>query len=237
MIHIAAGLTGNAKTLIHDNIEATKKLIRYAEKAKIKRMIYLSTVAVYGYTGKELSEDSNPINPSVYGMTKHICESLVKESEIPEKLIIQLPKMIGPFVHMEDTSGSGFLTMTKKILQGETVVCYIPELQYNNYLHVSELEKFLEHMLLCEEWKRNEKILVGARERLTMMEILGIMRDESGSKSEIIPRCNGILPECFLINISKAETLGFTPCSAEDMLRRFIQEVRIERGHYGYKAE
>lgn len=211
--------------MIHDNIEATKRLIRYTEQAKIKRIVYMSTVAVYGYTKEELTENSNIVNPSVYGVTKHLCESLINESEIPEKLIIQLPKMIGPYVHMDNTKGSGFLTMTKKILEGEDVVCYIPKLQYNNYLHVSELEKFLEHMLLSEKWEKNEKILVGARERLTMLEILHIMRDEIGSKSEIIPECNGILPECFLIDISRAEALGFAPCSAEDMLKRFIREI------------
>lgn len=113
MIHIAASLTGTARALIHDNIEATKELIRFAEQEEVKRFVYMSTVAVYGYTGGELSEGSTSVNSSVYGMTKHIGESLVKESKIPEKMIIQLPKMLGPFVHMEDTSGSGFLTMTK----------------------------------------------------------------------------------------------------------------------------
>lgn len=115
VIHIAAGLTGTARALIHDNIEATKELIRFAEQEEVKRFVYMSTVAVYGYTGGELSEGSTSVNSSVYGMTKHIGESLVKESKIPEKMIIQLPKMLGPFVHMEDTSGSGFLTMTKKL--------------------------------------------------------------------------------------------------------------------------
>lgn len=186
----------------------------------------MSSVAVYGPVEGELSETSDTRNLNPYGMTKHIGEAIVKESDIPEKLIVQLPKMIGPYVHMEDTIGSGFLTMTKKILMGETVICFIPEMKYNNYLHVSELGAFLKCLLKKDEWTENETVLLGARERLTMMEILQIMRDEINSKSEIVPQSNGTTPEVSLINISRAKALGFAPCDAKDMLKRFIKEIR-----------
>ena len=56
----------------------------------------------------------------------------MKEAEIPEKLIVQLPRMIGPYVSLEHTEDSGFLSMTKRILIGENVNCFIPEQRYNN---------------------------------------------------------------------------------------------------------
>lgn len=92
---------------------------------------------------------------------------------------------------------------------GETVICFIPETKYNNYLYVSELGAFLKYMLGKDEWVKNETVLFGAQERLTMMEILQLMRDEIHSKSEIIAHRNGTTPEVFLINISRAKALGF----------------------------
>lgn len=225
VIHCAASILGDTKTLIRDNIEATKNIVCWAERTGVRKFVYMSSVAVYGPVDGELSETSGTRNLNSYGMTKHIGEAIVKESDIPEKLIIQLPKMIGPYVHMDNTTGSGFLTMTKKILMGETVICFIPEMKYNNYLHVSELGAFLKKLLGQDEWAEHETVLLGAYERLTMMEILRIMRDEIHSTSEIIAQSNGTTPAVSLIDISRARALGFAPCNASDMLRRFIREI------------
>lgn len=226
VIHIAASILGDAATLIRDNIEATKNLVCWAEQEHVRRFVYMSSVAVYGRVEGELCEESAINNPSTYGITKHLGESIVKESSIPEKLIIQLPKMIGPYVHMDHTEGSGFLTMTKSLLNDWKVICFIPEMKYNNYLHVSELGIFIKQLLLKDKWKENETVLVGAREKLTMLQILQIMQNEMGSKSEIIAQSDGSTPEVSVINISKAEDLGFSPCDAEDMLRGFVREIK-----------
>lgn len=228
IIHIAASLSGDTNTLIRNNIEATKSLVCWAEQERIKRFIYISTVSVYGAVEGELCETSDMNNTSIYGLTKHLAESIVKESEIPEKLIIQLPRMIGPYVNLKDIKDSGFLTMTKKILMGEDVTCFIPETAYNNYLHVSELGVFLKHLLNKDKWAENETVLLGAQERLTMLQILQIMRDAIGSKSKIIANSNGSKPECSLINIDKAKKMGFCPCTAESMLKRFINEINVK---------
>lgn len=151
----------------------------------------------------------------------------MKEAEIPEKLIVQLPRMIGPYVSLEHTEDSGFLSMTKRILIGENVNCFIPEQRYNNYLHVSELGGFLKYLLAKEVWKENDTVLLGARDKFTMLHILRTMRDEIKSSSEIIAKENGTTPVCSLINTDKAQRLGFRPYNTEDMLKRFIKEVHI----------
>lgn len=225
VIHIASALSGSTKKLIRDNIKVTENLVCYAERLNIKRFIYISTVSVYGNVEGELDENCDIINPECYGMTKYLSECLVKESYVPEKLIIQLPRMLGPFVDMENTQGSGFLTMANKIIHGEDVVCYIPDVKYNNYLHVSELEKFIRQIMIKAEWHDITTLLLGAKERLTMLEILQIMKAEIGSKSQINVGRSNTLPKCSIINVDAATKAGFYPCSADDMLKRFIREV------------
>jgi len=225
IVHAAASLTGSAKKMIGDNLKATENLIEFAEERQVKRFLLLSTVSVYGNAGEEVSEKSQMVNPGSYGMSKYLSECLVRESFVPEKIIIQLPRMLGPFVNLQDTKESGFLTMAKRILCNEDVVCFAPEVSYNNYLHVKELSYFVKQILSCSEGPESRTMLIGAKERMKMIEILGIMKDEVGSKSRIIAKKTADLPKCSTIDISKAVKSGFSPGNAEYMLRRFMREM------------
>jgi nucleoside-diphosphate-sugar epimerase len=227
IIHAAACLYGNAKQLVSDNSNATGNLINYAERHRVNKFIYLSTVSVYGDVDEELDTDSDIINPSVYGGTKYIAEKLLEESNIPTKLVIGLPRMLGPFVDLENTQGSGFLTMTKKLLREEDVTCYIPNLPYNNYMHVQDLVVFLEKYIYGREKQASgyRKILLGAKDRLSMMEILEIMKTASRSRSNIIPEDRGIKPHCSLVSIDAAVKMGYEPRTSEEMLVQFINDI------------
>lgn len=229
IIHIAAAVQGTVKKLVRDNIKTTENLIQYAEQENVKLFIYMSTVSVYGDVREELTEDSGIINPQSYGMTKFLAEQMVRESSVQAKLIIQLPRMLGPFADWKNPKNSGFLTMVNKLLRGEDVYCYIPDIKYNNYLHVADLAGFLRYFLGKTDRFDCEKILLGMQERLTMMEILQIMKDEAGSKSQIIAKNTGQIPLCALVNINKAKNMGFVSCSAEETLRKFIKEINSEK--------
>lgn len=227
IIHIAAGLSGTTEKLINDNIKGTENIIHFAEQKQVRKLIYMSTVSIHGYIEGELCIESDIINPDCYGITKYLCECMIKESKIPERFIIRLPRMLGPFVDLENTQTSGFLTMVKKILYGEDIICFIPKVKYNNYLHVAELGKFLINLISIEAIIENDTILLGAKEHLLMSEILQIMKCEIKSASRIILQDNGTIPKCSLVNIKKAEEYGFLPCDARSMLKKFIQEVYI----------
>jgi nucleoside-diphosphate-sugar epimerase len=226
VVHIAACLSGGMKRLIKDNIDATGNLLSFAEKNHVKTFIYMSTVSAYGNRdGQEVSVDSDVKNPSLYGCTKLIAENLVKEADIPTRLVIGLPRMLGPYVHLDNTKGSGFLTMTKKILQDEDVVCYIPEVLYNNYMHVDDLTDFVEKFIENGHQNGFDKVLMGAKDKLTMMEILSIIKEASQSRSKIISGTTETMPECSLVSIEKAISMGYSPKSSEEVLRTFVGEI------------
>lgn len=227
IIHVAAGLEGSAERLVDDNINATMNLVRFAEMKKVKRFIYMSSVSVYGEVDGELDIDSDIVNPGIYGMAKCLSERLVKEADIPSKVVIGLPRMLGPFVDLNNTQGSGFLTMTKKILNGEDVTCFIPNQIYNNYMHVSDLADFLEVLLEDKLEDRYIKVLLGAKDRLSMLEILQIMKETIYSKSKIHIRETGEMAKCALVSIDAAIQLGYRPCDSRETLRKFMLELLI----------
>ena len=224
IIHAAARIIGNTAELVKDNVAATQRIIEFAEKKGVRKFIYLSTVSVYGMVEGELSENCRRINPEIYGVTKHIAENLVKESNIPQKIIIQLPRMLGPFVDIEHPGNSGFLAMTKRILENEDVNCYIPNVLYNNYAHVSDLASFI-NILIKDNANKCETILLGARDKLKMIDILKIMKEEIGSGSKIIGEKANEQPKCSTINIQRACQLGYAPQCAEAILKCFIKEM------------
>jgi nucleoside-diphosphate-sugar epimerase len=229
VIHVAGRIAGSTDQLVTDNIKATMNLIHFAETHNVKKFVYMSTVSVYGDVEKELRIDGDICNPSIYGCTKYLAENLVKEANIPIKLVIGLPRMLGPFVDMEHTQDSGILTMVKKIMRDEDVVCYIPKVRYNTYMHVSDLADFVVAFLQKEANREYEKVLLAVRDRLYMTDIMKIIKEAAQSKSKIIIEDQGIMPHCASVSIEKALEMGYTPKSAKEVWCRFVNEIK-EKG-------
>ena len=226
VIHAAASLYGNAETQIRDNITAAYNLIKWAEAKNIRSFIYMSSISVYGQIHGELEIDSDIVNPGVYGAAKYIAENLVRESNIPYRLVVGLPRMLGPYVDLDECNASGFLTMAKKILMNEDLVCYIPDTIYNNYMHVADLADFLE-IILSQKKERYSKVLLGARDRLSMLEILQVMKYSVDSKSKIIVAPYTMTARCTLVSIAEAVQMGYRPKSSVDTLKKFMLEHKM----------
>mgnify|MGYP002511945039 CR=1 FL=1 len=226
VIHVAAGLYGNTECLVKDNVNSVLNLVKMAEKYNIKKFVYISTVSVYGKVNGELEVSSSITDPEMYGITKYIAENIVKEADIPYRLIVGLPRMLGPFVDLNECRNSGFLTMAKKILRGEDVVCYIPDTVYNNYMHVSDLADFLKVVLIDPKVESCSKVLLGARDKLTMMEILMILKSAVGSNSKIAAKSSGTVPDCTLVSIADAVRMGYRPKPSAQILKAFMEEQK-----------
>lgn len=224
IIHIAARIEGTCEQLIEDNLLATQNLIRYAEKCHVKKFIYISTVSVYGDVDGILHENSDVHNPGIYSMTKLMCEKLLEESQIPSKMVIGLPRMLGPYVDLNNTGNSGFLKMVSKIIKNEEVHCYIPEVKYNNYMHVSDLVEFLDTCV--NEEREYAKVLLATKDIFTMYHILEIMKKSINSTSELIKEKTENIPSCAVVSIEKAIYYGYRPISSKDTLEMFINEMR-----------
>lgn len=229
IIHCAALLEGRAESqearnMVESNIIATHNVTEFAERKSVKKLIYLSSVSVFGDVQGVLHEDSNYINVGLYGMTKRIAEFMINEANIDMKCSIRLPRMLGPGIDLNNTRESGLLKMIQKLVRDEEVVCYIPEVRYNNFMHVLDLAEFLSLLLKMDHMDEPE-INLGARDNLKMLDILNLIRNELNSKSKIEVEDKGIISKCALIDITKAMKYGYDPQSSEDVLRNFIKEI------------
>jgi nucleoside-diphosphate-sugar epimerase len=82
------------------NVEGTKNLLETANANKVKRIIFYSTVGVYGKDADFHGDEFSPCQPnSAYAMSKYQAEKLVLNSVNnggPEGVVLRFPVVYGP---------------------------------------------------------------------------------------------------------------------------------------------
>ena len=85
---------------IRVNVEGTRNLLEAAKKNKIKRVVFYSSVAVYGKDTHFQGDELSPCQPnSIYAESKYLAEKLVLNSLDnggPEGVVLRFPVVYGP---------------------------------------------------------------------------------------------------------------------------------------------
>lgn len=121
IIHLAAEHTDNVspKSLYYDvNVNGTKNIIAAAEKYNIKKIIFTSSVAVYGLNKECPDEYSIPDPFNHYGKSKLEAEKLLvdwlRKDELNRTLIL-----IRPTVIFGERNRGNFYNLLKQIVNGK----------------------------------------------------------------------------------------------------------------------
>jgi len=101
IIHLAAEHRDDVKPkskYFDINVKGTENLLKAANKFEIKKILFLSTVAVYGFSNKELNENSKINYFNEYGKTKFLAENSLREwfkkNKNDKKLTIIRPTVV-----------------------------------------------------------------------------------------------------------------------------------------------
>ena len=85
---------------IRVNVEGTRNLLEAAKKNRVKRVVFYSTVSVYGKDSHFQGDELSPCQPnSVYSESKYLAEELVLNSLDnggPEGVVLRFPVVYGP---------------------------------------------------------------------------------------------------------------------------------------------
>lgn len=220
IIHCAAQMQGDQiRDYLDNTVNSTRKLLDYAEKTKVRTFIYLSSISVYGETFSEVDESGDRINLNDYGLAKRICERLVEDSAIEKRIVIRLPRMLGSRC---DLSYPWLPLVTGKMLAGEDVYYSNPDLLYNNLLHVDDLSRFL-LLLLDKEYQGFDLFVLGARDKIKIIDILKKLKYELSSSSKLIEKPSAKRNKCYAICTSHAEESGFISRNTEKIIEDFAR--------------
>ena len=99
-VHSVPGTKEKEKEFFRVNVEGTRNLLEAAKKSRVKRVVFYSTVGVYGRDADFHGDELSPCKPgSVYAKSKYLAEQLVLNSSNdggPEGTVLRFPVVYGP---------------------------------------------------------------------------------------------------------------------------------------------
>jgi nucleoside-diphosphate-sugar epimerase len=100
MVHSMPGTKEEEQEFYQVNVEGTRNLLEAAKKNRVKRVVFYSTVGVYGTDADFHGDELSPCRPStVYAKSKFQAEQLVLNSSNdggPEGVVLRFPVVYGP---------------------------------------------------------------------------------------------------------------------------------------------
>lgn len=182
VVHTAAALPiQNSKKIIFSiNIDGTKNILQAALKNKIKRLIFISSTAVYGVPKYLPEMEDAPLDPiGYYGESKIEGENLCKQY-IKKGLQINI---LRPKTFLGPERLGVFQLWFEAIYRGEKVFLLGDGSNPYQLLAVSDLTDAIEKALLCRV--KNEIFNIGAKEFGSWQSDLGEIIEYAKSKSKI----------------------------------------------------
>lgn len=132
VIHAACtpyeGLSVFSPALVVSNTtQATTELLSQAIRAKVKKFVYLSSMARYGTIPTPYTEDQEPRPQDPYGIAKLASERLVEnlcDTHGIEWVVLVPHNIIGPRQKYDDPFRNVASIMTNRLLQGKEPIIY-----------------------------------------------------------------------------------------------------------------
>lgn len=193
-----------ADKYVQDNVVTAVSIIEFCLKHHVKRIIYLSTVEIYGELNTNIiTEKTIMVNPNLYAVTKYLAEKIIMDSGIPY-FILRLPSIVG------QVWGQTFVyRLMDKMKNNEPVEIYNMERKFNNIVDVEDLIRFI--VILCRDYcdiNICEIFLLGNRKSVELKDIVLYIKSIYHSSSDVknIEMDN---KRCFTLDVSKAVEYGY----------------------------
>jgi UDP-glucose 4-epimerase len=179
------------KNYLRNNINIIQTGINLLKKDNSKRLIYLSSVAVYGKKNVICDEKTKTTPYNIYSYTKLKIENFIKNQSKKYKfkyLILRLPHVYGP--NITNNFISSFIKKKIISIDGDGT-------QIRNLLHIHDLYNFIVKSM---NFKKNYTLNIG-HEQFSLNEIVKIL----GKNYKYRNQSTG--PKNQIINFSKAKKL------------------------------
>jgi len=151
IIHCAAKhpnskIGSDMKNIYLTNIKITKNLINFANKNNVKKIFFLSSIAVYGQTRNAIIiENQKPFEQNLYEKSKFVSEKLFcKKKNKFKTLCLRIP---GVFTANLKKDYPLITKILKKIKSNEKVEVYNSNKKFNNVVDVLEITNFINYFL------------------------------------------------------------------------------------------
>lgn len=221
IVHCAGALPYQKPSIaeyVSGNIDSMCNLLDFAHRKGIRRMIYISTIGIYGDFQEERIDETSPrINPDDYGLTKYVAERMLADDETVKGIALRCPGIVG-----KGARGVWLSNVAEKMMRNETVSVSTPDFITKNLVHTSDLSHFIETLINKSEWE-NDSLVIACDEGKKVRDIIEQMKKELGSASSIIEVESSRKPFC--LDSHRAVSEGYQPMKINELISRYCSEI------------
>lgn len=219
IVHVAAASEGAADYIMQSTGLGTWRLAKIAAQKKIKKIIHISSMSVYGSVTDSTVNSVTPIrHESPYGVAKWAAECYLKDvwAEI-KSISIRSPAIVGKMAHRHFLARL-YQAMKRKESQ---VWARNPDFLFNNLIHVEDFARFI-LVLLSRELPDYGAYPIAASSPIPLSEIVAVMVKKTQFLGRVIWESGGPTP--FSIDYSELAHFGYKPNTTIDSLNRWLDE-------------
>ena len=197
-------------------------LIKAVKKSKIKKIIFLSSISVYGIKkNRIINENSNFSKPDLYGLSKRITEvnlkKISKQNNI-NVIVLRLSTVIGKNCH------STFLSrLSENIKTLNEIIIYNPKSYYNSCIHISNLNLIINKLIKFNQKVKFDIINIYSKHPIKLKSIFSLFKQKLNKKVKF----NKILSKkkSYLVKSVNAERYNLKFSSTKSNLKKFISDL------------
>lgn len=171
------------------NCVGTSEIVNQCIKHKVKRLVYTSSMAVYGKSNQEppFNEDLVPMPEDSYGIAKYACEQDIKvayKHHGLEYCIIRPHNVYGPQQNIWDRYRNVLGIWIYQLLNNLPITVYGDGEQKRAFSYIEDSLEPMWNGAVKKEAK-NEIINVGGTEALSLNQVLEILKKVTGKEPKV----------------------------------------------------
>ena len=222
-VHIASMNEGSAEALFKNTGLSALSLINQAKHLNVRRIIHISSMAVYGRISTKVVDEKTSVAHSVpVGAAKWAAECFISnESSSLEAVSIRSPAIAGPHA-----SRHFLATIFLKMLSGSSDISVsCPDHLFNNIVHENVLADFIIELLGAESLPTYRTVPIGSTDPIPLREIIDVMARATNYRGQI----NWVEPKSppFRIDSSGAVDLGYKPTTTLETVNRWMYDTKL----------
>jgi UDP-glucose 4-epimerase len=204
---------------ITENIEMTRNIAEFGKAAGAKGVIFTSSIDLYGeIRGGRVDEHTDRINPSLYGISKFLCEQLLQEyAQFFPGVALRLCGVIG-----RGNASCWPARVRNMALRGARIDIVNAHREFNNIVHIDDLARFI-HALMDRGLSGFHAFPLASLLPISIRDVVAEIITATGSHSEICD--NGVTKNSFIVSNDRAMSFfGYDPGSVIMNLRKYLSE-------------
>lgn len=224
LIHLAGQVLPGSTTMDEGNFVTTKNLISKVNNCEIQKIIFTSTVAVYGSSHRKVFRESDICNPvTEYGLSKLKAERLIEDwgNTTGNQYVI-----LRPFSVYGPGNNKGLIyNLCNDFINKGVVTVYGNGQQKRDLVYVEDAVKAL---IFALEPNLSEIYNIGTGKNYSVLDIISILEKVAGRKCKVVFRkqdLNKTTNTFYSVEKIKKETGWIPEVLVEEGLRKVYQSL------------